>query len=407
MTRRSPDAKKTLSWLTDPGLGLSELSQRLGASEAAVDEARALLEEIETAESDAILAMPPILARALLLAAVRADRLGLLQEAAEAEDKEIRKEARRLAHSLRSSGTAIELPEPKAEPVIAPAAGPREELPALLSSIAPNGAQRVFWTRRLPEQGIELADVSLVEDGIASFQAVEVSRKRFRKLVSTLPEERGSARLFVAPRDDARRLLDLARVRARDGGTSPPDFGTWSVQALGAIPDETPEPLGPRDDGRAPDDDAERNALVSRSSELFSEPEIAWWWPEEESMQRVALRIQEAGSSALFLPGQQGELQREEAMSAAIEREVEAYFDDTRRQRYADRLSATARLFELDGRPEAARIAHATALRLRSDGNALEIPFCRMLFMRGFRQGAEAAPGEAEEKPTSPLLITP
>src|SRR5690606_28507828 len=93
-------------------------------------------------------------------------------------------------------------------------------------------------------------------------------------------------------------------------------------------------------------------------------------------------------------------LQREEAVAAVVEREAAAYFDERQRGLFAAFLLDTARLFELTGRHQQARIAAATARMLASGASVERIPFCSQLFARLFAgrgAGGPAIPAEERE----------
>lgn len=412
------DARRVLQLLQDDDQPPAAVPQVLGASPEAVDEARCLLAEIDEAESDAILAMPPTLARALLRAAGEAGRQDVLQEAVLHGGKEVRKEAKRVAHHLRTQGRAVELPA-EAEPPPRPAPVAAEpELPVFLSVADPAGRRVLLWTRPLAGRGVELAEVVIGDEGVADLRLGDVSRRRLRELLRDLPARQ--VPLVPLPRDEARRLLDRIRVLVREGGRCPPEFPSWALQAVGPLPAEAPEPLRPLDAGRPPDDPAELEGLAQASASLFEEPEFLGWIPEEDLVRRIALRAEEARTSPLYLPGPQGDAQRAEAVEAVIDREVEAFFTPERRVSFADRLLEAARLLEIAGKVEPARIAAATGTRLAAGAPTDEIPFCSTYVRRvlGPLPGMEApgpapeAAGTAGEGPTdeeasSPLIIRP
>jgi hypothetical protein len=403
------DARKILELLRDPALSPKDLAERVGASPEAVDEARVLVDELPTAEVDALLALPPTLARAALLAAAAGGRHDVIAEAFGSADKEIQKEARRIAHHLRLRGIDVGAP-PKPAPPPPPAEPAPVELPTLLSSIDSHGERVAFWTRVLPGRGIEVAQIVLSDQrGVVSLSLAELSRRRFRELCEELVHE-GPVTIVEASRDAVRRAIDRARMLGRERGELPSSFAPWAAQVFGPVPAAAPPPLGPEGDGRPPADDAGRAGLARESGVLFDQPEIDRWAPDEEAMQRVALRVDEAAASPLYLSGAAGEQQREEAVAAAVDRAALAYFEEPAiRVRWAGRLSETAYLFERSGRLEAARLAAATAFRLAGGAAVTEVPFCRELFARLFRPEPTAAEAEPEGPKTteSGLLVLP
>lgn len=406
MTKRPEmDARRVLELLLQPDTAPATLSPKLGASPEAIDEARALAHEIDTAEIDAVLAMPPVLGRALLRAAAQAGRLEIVKAAGTEGDKELQREAKRLAHALRQRGVELELPSKPAEaPRPAAEPPPSMEPPVFLSSLDGHGERAVFWTRNLPGRGVELAQVIVSDDrGILDFLLADLSRKRFRELADELPR-RGEVTIREVPRAEAAQVLARARVAAREGGECPGTFPAWAAQVLGPVPPEAPPPLAPAE--APPSDPDEVRPLVAGSAALLEEPELGRWRPDDHTLRKLALRLDEVGTSALFLGGAAGDVQRNEAAESAIEAEMESWFDERRRGLYAGWLLDTARLFETTDRLEQARKAVATGRMLAGGVPVIEIPFCRELFARVFRPRLPGQPTPAVEGASS-LLVLP
>ncbi len=398
------DARRVLELLEADGSS-SALSEKLGASPEAIDEARCLIDEIGAAEIDAILAMPPILGRALLRAAAQAGRLDVVVEAAAVGDKELHKEAKRLAHALKHRGVEVELPTKQVE-APKPTTEVMAEPAVYLTSLDGQGERAVYWSRNLPGRGVELAQI-VVSDarGVVDFLLAEISRKRFREFSDELVRQ-GGVTIREVTRDEARIALDRARVAAREGGECPTEFPAWAAQFLGPAPAQAPGPLAPTGEGRPPADPAELGALVADSATILKEPELSRWRPESDALRSFALHLEEALASPLYLSGPQGDLQREEAMAGVVEREAEAYFDPARRARYAGYLLDTARLFESTDRIRQAQIAAAAARMLASDVPSERIPFCRELFARLIE---DRQPSDLPSEPSEPAskLILP
>lgn len=391
---RKVDAKKVLALLTSDE-ARAAIAERLGVSAEAVDEARCLLEELATAEIDAILAMPPALAAALLRAAARAGREEVLREAALSPQKALQKEAKRIAHQLRLQGREIALPRQEAPPApVADAQAP--DPPILLSPIDSEGQRAMVWTRTLPGRGVEIARLVLDDTRVLDFEAWESSRKKLRGLVQELTEGQGG--LVRLPREEGRQALDRVRFSMARGGGAPASFATWAQQALGPVPEAAPPPLAPSE----PPAPEEVQALARDSASLFDEPEIARWVPEEAFLRALTQRIDEAQTSPLYLPGEEGAEQRREAILAAVDREAGRYFDAARRARFAGWLLETARLLELGGRGEAARRAAAAGQRLREGA-----PLAAVGFGQAFaRRLVENHPALAQTKSSS-LIVPP
>ncbi len=403
MSKKDVDARRALEILNDGTLDLRAVAERLDVSPPAVDEARCLAAEMEAAETDAILAMPSVLGRALLWSAIAAGRHDVLAAAASDGDKEVQREAKRIAHNLKLKGVAIELPQKAAE-APRPAAAPEStEPPVFLSSLDTNGERAVFWTRNLPGRGIELAQVVVSDErGIVDLLLGELSRKRFRELVEELPRK-GGVTIREVSRGDARVALDRARCAARTSGNVPANFPAWAAQVLGPAPAEAPPPLAPRGEGQPLPDPAVLGELVAESAELYAEPELARWAPTEDAVRSCGVSIEAAATSTIYVD----DVQRAEGVHAAIERCAEAFFDTRRRALWAARLLDTGLLFEETGRTHAAKMAAATARMLAAGAPVSAIPFATELFGKLFlrarprkpaRAGSLVLPGDLEHE---------
>ncbi len=396
------DARRILELLREDAPPAA-LAERLGASAHAVDEARCLADEIATAEVDAILALPSALARALLHAACAAGRHELLAEAAASADKDVQREAKRLAHNLKLRGVEVALPA-KPEPAPAPAPPPpaAAEPPVFVSSVDARGERAVFWTRALPGRGIEVAQLVLSDvRGVVACSIGELGKKRFRELCEELPRT-GSLTIVEVPREAARALVDAARVVGRASGELPAGFATWAPQVLGPTPAEAPPPPSPEGPGKA--GTAELDELARRSATLLAEPELARWSPDEDTLRRTLLRLEEAAASPLYLQGAAGDAQRAEAVGAALDRAAQAWLESEGGARVAARLRDMAWLFERCGRPEPARLADAAATKLAAGASAADVPLVKELFARIFAP-AGPPPAPAEPAPGSPLIL--
>jgi hypothetical protein len=388
-----------LEILHDDTLDLRAVAERLGVSPEAVDEARCLSHEMDVAEIDAILAMPPVLGRALLWSAAGASRPDVIAEAAIAGDKEVQREAKRIAHNLKHKGVAIALPQKAAEPPRAAPSAESAEPPVFLSSLDANGERAVFWTRSLPGRGIELAQVVVSDErGILDLLLGELSRKRFRELVEELPRK-GGVTIREVPRSDALVVLHRARCAARETGQVPANFPAWAAQVLGPAPAEAPAPLAPKGEGQPLGDAAVLGELVAESAVLYDEPELARWAPAEDALRACALAVESASTSPIYVDDDQ----RAEGLRAAIDRCADTFFDGRRRALWAARLLDTGRLFEETGRTHAAKIAAAAARMLAAGAPVGSVPFATELFARLFLRARPAA----RKAPDAPSLLLP
>lgn len=277
------EPKRMLELLRDPTQSPAQLAERCEASAPACDEARALVEELETAEPDAILALPPVLGRAVLRAAATAGRMDVLHAAATEGDKELQREAKRLAFGLGRQGVEVALPV--AEPVVAPAPVVAvDPSPCFLGPIDGRGERVAIWTRSLSGRGLEVTHLWLSDrKGVVDCAIGEMSKKRFREWLESA--RAGDETLQELEREVVRVAIDRARLSVRDRGAPPASFTSWAPQVLGPAPSAPPAGLR-----RAPltEGAREERLLALASPALLEAPELRFWGPPFDAVEKLA-----------------------------------------------------------------------------------------------------------------------
>ncbi|MBN2497773.1 MAG: hypothetical protein JXR96_24475 [Deltaproteobacteria bacterium] len=385
---------------------------RGGLGEDAIAEAFARSVELLRSGSDprelAKLPVPFQLAF-LRLAAGEGDDDQLNDLASMTADKNVKKEARRLLHAMRSRGADVDIAEDSGHSVLDRAR--REEdrpLPCFLAPVSGSGSQ-MLWMARYTRGGVAVYQGQLhPSDGLVDFAGGTIGRNRYRELARQMAEE-DSELLLEISFAEARLLLARSVEQSRAAGKSLPDGYLEVSGELGDVDSSATTPSAEEIfPAGAPDAEALRD-----SASLLERPELADWLPDEETIRTLDEKIKEVEQSQLLIDDKQRIEQVERIMDTAVESMLEPL---ERRQDYTRRLLAMALLYFRLDRTEQARQAAAAGRHLEVESfQATDNPFFVRMIRRAFFSPAEIvermSKPQAEKKPdddaSSGNLIVP
>lgn len=358
------EPKRMLELLRDPTQSPAQLAERCEASAPACDEARALVEELETAEPDAILALPSVLGRAVLRAAAAAGRMDVLQAAATEGDKELQREAKRLAFGLGRQGVEVALPQ--SEPAAPQPAAPvvvADPSPCFLGPVDGRGERVAIWTRSLSGRGLEVTHLWLSDrKGVVDCAIGEMSKKRFREWLESA--RAGDETLHELERETVRVAIDRARLVARDRAAPPAAFTSWAPQVLGPVPATPPAGLC-----SGLPCAASREACLERlaAPAIFDAPELRFWAPPFEAIERLAAQLTAPDAPDALLGELVAEWRRQVGDELLRERLADAawFAGVLGAQERAEALQAAATALEAGDDALASALLHRLAVRAR------------------------------------------
>jgi len=398
------DPDQILALLRDPNVESQQLAAATGVSREDAARAARLLVSLPKARPEEVAALPPLLAGALVRAALVGGRGDVLAALAASADRTLAKEAKRGLHLLRSRGVAV--PEPARPAAPPPAAAPERPFPCYASSVDGHGERAVWISRSVPGKGIEVGQ-AVVSDvlGLLELQVALLGRKEFRTFGRDIAERgRAMGVAEVAPALARSLVASARRLNDASGRRVPEGSDAWLARLGPADPPPDPSSLFP-----ALPDEEERGALAA-SAALHDLPMLRGWLAEEEVLRALAQKLDEIGASPLHLD----ERQRAEQVERTVADAVIAYFDAPRRQRLASRLFTVAAHLETLGEAARASAAAAAARALRGGETPDRIPFARLLVEKAFpvRAAASAATsstpsGAAAAPPTAPVVDPP
>lgn len=347
--------------------------------------------------------LPVEQALAALAAAVKAKNPALAEGLLCSPNKALQKAAKKALYQLKSQGVAVKEPE-RMKPVEPPKAPePKDEPPAVLSTVLGTGERALLFVRSMRGGGLELYQcVVSDEHGILQLDRAETSRANHRKHIEQLKHDRV---LFV-PVARAFEVLSAAWGQNLSSKTALPNGAEMTLHRLSLTPTMELPPLPPPEAG-----DVAKSAL---GHTLHQEPELRPWLPPEKEIAVLAQRLDEVRVSPLQL----SEAQKKEQSLQKVQLSAKEFFVGPVRKLYGRRLWAVAELLEAQGRSEPAAIARAEARRLFHEAEGIT-RFGEGMFEKVWelsqvaaaqREGAPVEPAAAHPAPeqrTSGGLIIP
>jgi len=389
------DPDQILALLRDPNVDSQQVADATGATREEAARAARLLVGIGKASPEEVAALPGTLAVALARAALAAGRADLLAALAAGEAREVAKESKRGLHLLKVRGVAVPEPTRPATPPAVPS--PEPEFPCFASAIDGQGERALWVSRSIPGKGVEVGQ-AVVSDvlGILELQVAVIGRKEFRLFGRDIAEKGASMGVGPIPRERALTILAAARALNDSSGRPVPGGGDAWLARLG--------PAGPPADPALrfpPLPEEEERAALEASGRLHELPVLRGWLADEEALRTLALRLDEAAVSPLYVD----ERQRAEQRLRLLAEAVETYLDEPRRRRLSARLFAVAQHLLDMGDAAHAVLAAAAARAVASGAPAARIPFARLLVEKAFP--GPAAPPAAAPSAGEPLIVAP
>jgi hypothetical protein len=390
-----PDA--VLALLKDPNVETQQIATATGTPREETARAARLVHGISRAKAEEVATLPPVLALALLRAALTASRADILSAATLHANKDVAKEAKRGLHVLKSRGVSV--PEPTRPAVTpAPAAAAEPPPPCYVSSIDSQGERAVWVARHVPGRGVEVAQVVISDViGIVELQIGMLGRKEYRAFAKDLADRGRNMGVLEIDRERAKSLVVSVRGLNDTSGKSPPEGAdAWLGRIGPAVPAEDPSSRF----SAMPDE--EERAAVEASGELHALPLLRGWLIDEEALRELARKLDEIAVSALYVDDRQ----RAEQSARVVAEAVEGAFAGERRARWASRLFSVAAHLTDGGDEAHARQAAAAARALARGDDPSRIPFARLLVEKAF---PSVAPPEAaaDADSAASLIVSP
>jgi hypothetical protein len=307
---------------------------------------------------------------------------------------EVKKEAKRALHRMRSRGLDVSIPEEAGSSVLERRILPEDpDLPCYLSPVSGNGSRIVFLARYV-RGGVGVFQAELNdEEGLVEFAGGTIGRSRYRNLSRDLLGDPKRALLEITY-EEAWQRISLAAAHNRETSRPLPE---GYLDAKNSLPEPkknvlesgTPEGTPPSDPRSLFDRDeiGHDQSLIREAAELHDLEEFSDWMLDEETLKTVQSKLEEVESGQVTINDQQKVEQVQKILDQAVESLLEG---EERRTRYQNRLFEMAEYLHRTGRTEPAKKAAAAAWQLSLEGfSPAESPFFDRMTRKLFRSADE------------------
>lgn len=380
--------------------------------EAAFGAARKLLER--GPDPRALVELPAVFQTAFLRIAERDEDDELISDLVGlTPDRDVQKDAKRVLHHLRSRGVAVELPKASCGSVLDRVVRVEEKpLPCYLSPVSGNGG-RMLLMARYTHGGVAVHQAEMTdEQGLVQFAGGTIGRNRYRQMNQEMAAD-PAGKLLEIGYAEARWHLARAVDRNHESDKAPPEEYLQASGDLGEVDPGAAPPAA--EEHFAAQKLADRAGLAARAAELLDLPEFADWLPDEDTIETIDEKIKQVEASLLII----NEQQRIDQVQRIIDGGVELMLaDESKRNRYRERLLDNALYLQRSDRPEQASLAAAAAWQLLDEGfepahSQFFSQLCKKLFRSAEEIVARMGPAGQTEVQTDPernpgnLIITP
>ena len=323
--------------------------------------------------------------------------LGEVEQAA--ENKELRKEARRSLFKLAQRGLAIPREIEGRATSVAPLFSHGPAIEAYMSPPDGSGGYLIWIAKPQANRGLQLIQAMLhSREGLLRIGGAQVPRKELREMARDIKAKHG-ATMIVIPWEYADRALYAGYETAKARGQT----GLENFHELRSIigtgkPKELPHPIYDKLAGH----EAREGAWREGSRRLLDEPELRYWVLTDGWLQAFLPQIQEAQTSRLVL----NPAQKEERLAAIVRDAVKELCRGDNGKAWQRRMEDMALYFFATGRLSQAKLALAVALQIgEGDPGPLDVSFLTGLVQKSFAVFLSQQKAQKDQEPS--LIIKP
>jgi hypothetical protein len=296
----------------------------------------------------------------------------------EARDKALKKEIRRSLFKLSQKGLVV----PEARIADSTGATPlmksASENEAYMSAVDGAGG-RLFWIVK-PQVGHGLQTIqAMVSDreGLLRVGGAQIRRKELRNMTREIKDKHG-IKMISLPWEYADQTLYEAYEKAKSQGRSGLENFHELRAGIGAgKPKQQEHPIYRRLNA----DDVTGGSWREQSRRLLDEPELRFWFLDEDWVTPYLSQLDEAKSSRLVL----NQVQKEERLAGIVRDAVKAFCAGEPGAVLRRRMEDMALYFLETGREDAARLSLVVAIQIGTgDPGPLDISFLTGLVQKSF-----------------------
>jgi hypothetical protein len=302
----------------------------------------------------------------------------LLKIENEAHDKVLKKEIRRALFKLSQKGLAVPEARTSGSTGVTSLLKSGSDVEGYMSAVDGSGG-RLLWIVK-PQSGHGLQTIqAMVSDreGLLRLGGAQIRRKELRNMAREIKDKHG-IEMISLPWEYADQMLYAGYEKAKAQGRS----GFENFHELRAVigagkPKQQEHPIYRRLNA----DDVIGGSWREQSRRLLEEPELRFWFLDEDWVRPYLSQLEEAKSSRLVL----NQVQREERLAGIVRDAVKAFCAGEIGSVLERRMEDMALYFLQTGRDDAARLSLAMAIQIGTgDPGPLDISFLTGLVQKSF-----------------------
>jgi hypothetical protein len=296
----------------------------------------------------------------------------------EARDKALKKEIRRSLFKLSQKGLAVPEARTADSTGTTPSLRTGSDIEAYMSAVDGAGG-RLLWIVK-PQAGHGLQTIqAMVSDreGLLRVGGAQIRRKELRNMTREIKDKHG-IHMISLPWQYADQTLYDAYEKAKSQGRSGfENFHELRAGIAAGKPKQQEHPIY----RRLKADVVGEGSWREQSRRLLEEPELRFWFLDEDWVTPYLSQLDEAKSSRLVL----NQLQKEERLAGIVRDAVKAFCAGETGAVLRRRMEDMALYFLETGRDDAARLSLSVAIQIGTgDPGPLDISFLTGLVQKSF-----------------------
>jgi hypothetical protein len=300
----------------------------------------------------------------------------LLKLESQGTDKEIKKEVRRSLFKLSQKG--VTSGEEKRAPTPGPILSGVPEVEAYMSAVDGSGGRLVWIAKPQPGHGLQTVQAMMSDrEGLLRVGGAQLRRKELRQMAQEIKEKHDISMIAI-PWEYADEMLfngyDKAKALGRSGLEH---FHEIRSTITTGKPRAQEHPIY----RKVKWGDVREGPWREQSRRLLDEPELRFWFVDEDWLRVYLPQLEEAQTSRLVL----NPMQKEERLAGIVRDAVKACCTGAIGPVLARRMEDMALYFLETNRELSARLALAVALQIREgDPGPLDVSFLTGLVQKSF-----------------------
>lgn len=296
----------------------------------------------------------------------------------EARDKPLKKEIRRSLFKLSQKGLTVPEKKTSGSISVTPLSKAGSETEAYMSAVDGAGGRLLWIAKPQPGHGLQTIQAMISDrEGLLRVGGAQIRRKELRNMSREIKDKHGVSMISVPWEYADQSLYNAYEKGKSQGRTGFENFHELRAAIASGKPRHQDHPIYRRLNAEIVTEGAWRE----QSRRLLEEPELRFWFFDEDWVRPYLSQLEEAQSSRLVL----NQVQKEERLAGIVRDAVKKFCAGETGAVLQRRMEDMALYFNETGREDAARLSLAVAIQIGTgDPGPLDISFLTGLVQKSF-----------------------